>query len=538
MPNSVLMHSSLWLLIRLSLRARGRRLRRLLGTWKGRFVLLGVVGMFCMWLFGTMVGSSGPMQPETIRNSGAMVLASMLLMNVLLGSSEGVAFRPAEVEFLFPAPIPRRQLLLFRIVSIGLVTLPSAFFLSIAFHRRVPMFLALFAGAWLSFMCLALSVIVWQLLGSILGQAMAARGRKGVLFLLVGIVIAAIATGAMQLELSLTTATDFAASSLGQKVLSPFRPFSSVLASTTYPELGRWAGVSFAIIVGLSLLILRLDLNHTEASLAASQRIAKRMTDARSGRLAFNQGNSFLKRFSVPKLPRLFGAGPIAWHQLTALLRSAGSLTMFVVIIGGAISAPMLMSQSVEAKQLVVTMAMMTVFLLPQFIQYDFRSELDRMTVLKALPLNPIAICFGELMAPLLATLIVQVIMLCLVLTVGGADSKLTLTIAAFVLPVDFLVYAVENFVFLLFPFRMGPGQEQGLQNMVRVMGTMVLKFLLIGLFAGTAGGLGGLCYYLTKNEVPAIGVAWIITVISCTTLLPALAWAFRRFDPASDTPD
>ena len=175
--------------------------------------------------------------------------------------------------------------------------------------------------------------------------------------------------------------------------------------------------------------------------------------------------------------------------------------------------------------------------LLPQCIQYDFRSEIDRMAVLKALPLNPIAICCGELLAPIVATLVVQTIMLSLIAFMGVADAKLLLVLAAFLLPVDILIYAVENFVFLLFPFRMGPTNGQDLQNMVRVMLTMVVKMLLIGSCAGIAIGLGAVCYYLTERWSISLAVGWVTTLLCSAAVMPALAWAFRKFDPASDTP-
>ena len=539
MPQRFMMHSSLWLLLRLSFTARLRKLGRLTKTWKGRFAIVGMLCMLGFWIFGLSVGAGfGKIAPETIRSGGALTLAMMVIVNVLFGGGDGIAFKPAEIEFLFPAPIPRRQLLLFRIISTGLITLPSSIFIAIGFQSRAPMFLGVWIGAWFSFLFLSLVLIIWQQLAGIVGQAMIGRSRKGLAVVLVVIVGAAFATGSLGTQLSLENATTFAGSPFGQKVLTPFLPFSSVLASTSMPALAKSAGICVAILIGLIAVVLRLDLNHTEASVAASQRMAKRVSDARRGQIAFNKGNSFLKGFSVPKLPRLFGAGPIAWHQLTTLLRSAGSLTFFVVIVGGAVTFPMLMNSNVDPKQLMTTVIMLSVFMLPQFIQYDFRSELDRMSVLKALPVHPMALCLGELLAPVLAILVVQVVVLCLALALGGPELlSLIGLIAAFAIPADFLIYAVENFVFLLFPFRMGPGGEQGLQNMARVMITMLLKLLLILLFTGLAGGLGGLCFYLSDNQFLAFAVAWVITLLSCGALLPALAWAFNRFDPATDTP-
>ena len=99
-----LMHKSLWLLIRLSVGARLRSLGKLTKSWKGRFVLLCIVGVIGLWLVGTLIGTgAGRFSPDTIRSLGALSLAVMLFATVVFGGNEGgVAFSPAEVEFLFP----------------------------------------------------------------------------------------------------------------------------------------------------------------------------------------------------------------------------------------------------------------------------------------------------------------------------------------------------------------------------------------------------------------------------------------------------
>jgi hypothetical protein len=210
---------------------------------------------------------------------------------------------------------------------------------------------------------------------------------------------------------------------------------------------------------------------------------------------------------------------------------------IFVGILGSVMAAPIFMSESLVLRQVLVAIITMSVFLLPQFIQYDFRAEIDRMAVLKSLPLHPIAVVCGELLAPVLVTLLVQAGMIGLVVVLGGIDTKVLLLIGAFVVPVDFLIYMAENFVFLLFPFRTGPNNGQDLQTMLRVMLTMLLKFTLVCGLLGAAAGLGALTYYFTEAEMSAYAVAWVTVMAFCAGLLPAIGWAFNKFDPALDTP-
>lgn len=535
-----LMHSSLWLLIRLQVLARMRSLRKLGKTWKGRFILFLLIAGLGFWLIGAFVGSgsAGRFSPDTIRTVGAMLLGGMLVSSVLFGGSEGgIPFSEPEVEFLFPAPIPRRHLLVYRIVLMMLITLPTSLFIGFTFQRNTPTFLGAWLGGWFSLSLISLSQIARQLIVGIVERATVARSKKGMLGLLVVVLVAAMATGAFGTRLSTSTLVSFGSSQVGRIVLSPFVPFTSVLAASSLSEILMNSAICLTMLVGLVALILRLDANHTEASLGASQRMAKQLAAARSGRLAFNQGNAFLERYSMPQLPRLGGAGAIGWYQLTSLLRSAGHLALFLIIIGGVMMAPILMSDTIVIRQVLAVMVAMSVFMLPQFIQYDFRSDIDRMPVLKALPLNPLAIVCGELIAPVLVTVAVQLLMIAIILAIGGAEQKVVVLIAAFLVPVDVLIYMVENFVFLLFPFRVGPNNGQDLQNVIRVMLTMLLKMLLIGVFCGVAAGLGGLTYYLTHSEAFAYATGWLCTLACCAGLLPAMSWAFRKFDPATDTP-
>lgn len=116
-----------------------RTLRLLTKTWKGRFVLLGLLFGVAMWLLGTLfgTGSAGRFSPETVRTIGAMALATMLLSTLLFGGTEGgVAFSPSEVEFLFPAPVPRRHLLVYRIVVMLLISFPTSVFIGCTLQRK------------------------------------------------------------------------------------------------------------------------------------------------------------------------------------------------------------------------------------------------------------------------------------------------------------------------------------------------------------------------------------------------------------------
>ncbi len=202
-------------------------------------------------------------------------------------------------------------------------------------------------------------------------------------------------------------------------------------------------------------------------------------------------------------------------------------------------AAPMIMSPRHDSlEHFLPVLAGMSVFLVPQFVQFDFRAEVDRMSVLKSLPLKPVAVVIGELLAPVTVIVSVQMIFLIGAGISGSVSREMLFWFAAFLVPVDVLIYESENLVFLMFPYRQPSGNSgQSLPAMTRAIMTMLLKMLMFAAIAAVAAGLGGLVYWLTSDRTMGLSVAWIATMVGCLALLPALAWAFKRFDPAMDTP-
>jgi hypothetical protein len=143
----------------------------------------------------------------------------------------------------------------------------------------------------------------------------------------------------------------------------------------------------------------------------------------------------------------------------------------------------------------------------------------------------------GELLAPVVITTLIQ-----LVPMVGFAiiqpDLILWLLIAtAFLVPVNLVIYAVENAMFLTFPYRLlSAGMDP--QAMARMMLVLFLKFALLGLLIGASAGLGGAAWFLSGGSTAAsLIVSWLTLTGLSVALLPIVLSAYRRFDPGTDTP-
>src|SRR6516165_1284837 len=131
------MPRALWLLIGLQIRAWLRFALRNVSSVRGVLVLL--LGLF---VFGSMIVSmlfnasmGNRPNTENLGRFGPLGLLAMCLMNFFLATGERVfSFRPAEVDFLFPGPFTRRQLLMYKVVGIVTATIFQCSFFMLVLH--------------------------------------------------------------------------------------------------------------------------------------------------------------------------------------------------------------------------------------------------------------------------------------------------------------------------------------------------------------------------------------------------------------------
>jgi hypothetical protein len=173
-----------------------------------------------------------------------------------------------------------------------------------------------------------------------------------------------------------------------------------------------------------------------------------------------------------------------------------------------------------------------------RMLPFDFRGDLDQMDWLKSLPLRPAAIAAGQIAVPTLAmTLFHWLVLGVAALFLAGSLS--VLAVAAFcAIPFNFLVFSLENLIFLLFPARMMPATPGDLQHMGRVMVEMMVKMFVLVACCGTAAGLGAIAYLVFGGSwIAAVAVSWSVLAVECAILVPCVAAAYRKFDVSIDTP-
>src|SRR5262249_31527619 len=105
------------------------------------------------------------------------------------------SFRAGEVDFLFPGPFTRRQLLIYKVVGIVASTLFQCLFLSLFLHNWGGILPATYLGAVLIILFFQFLTLALTMLASTIGARAYSRGRRVVLVMLLLIVAAVVYQG-------------------------------------------------------------------------------------------------------------------------------------------------------------------------------------------------------------------------------------------------------------------------------------------------------------------------------------------------------
>jgi len=239
-------------------------------------------------------------------------------------------------------------------------------------------------------------------------------------------------------------------------------------------------------------------------------------------------------------LPRFGGAGPIAWRQIIGAVRSSRALLILLILIGIAGGTFVFQHRGGSLSSIeklmgaVVWMNMVMISML----KFDFRDELDRLDLLRSLPIRPMGVAAGELFTPVLVLTAMQATLL-LVVTLCVKDAwKVTLPAAAFAVPFNVLYVGIENLLFLMFPLRSAGLIAGDMQLFGRQMVLFPCKFLLLVVALSASCAVGTIGYILGNRSWPAFGaVAWVALSLVGMATIPLLARVYGRFDPSKDTP-
>lgn len=537
------MDRALWYL--LFLRLRGGLRQRLHGLRSLRGALLTLVGVTFVggWLWLLV---SSPIDRQAIWAGSApiatagetlpLVLMFVCAVTVATTSGPAIYFNRAEVDMLFAGPFSRRSLLLYKFAAYGFGTLITALCISALMPSSLRAWIAVLLGTFLTLVFLQLLSAVLGLLG----QTLAARSYRRWRWTIVGCGLVVLAAAVSDVMAHAAAPDALAAlratrdSLAGRIVLAPFDVFAGVLLAETAGALAAWgalaAGVNALLLGGL----VWLDTEYYEAVEASSRRMRERWQQLCRGRLGVPTSASASRR--IPLLPRWGGAGPLAWRQATTAARTCRR-PIVLVHLAAAAGGPALVAavryglSPWAAVGMVLTLC---VIFLPRMLLFDFRGDLEHLERLKSLPLRPSAIVLGQLLTPVVLATTVLIFFFGTA-ALASADATVRTLLGAVVivsLPYSLFHYAVENLIFLWFPWQVVPVGRMDFEFFGRTLLESAIK-ITVTLGCWLAAGLFSIVVYAASGESLLVSLAacWLFFLAAALLLINLAARRFHKLN-------
>jgi hypothetical protein len=514
-----------------------------------------------------------PEHLQLFESLGALALFVIVLLAWLIPHERAaLTFTEAEVAFLFPAPITRRNLVHYKLVRSQLRIFFSTLLLTL-FSRRLGGSIWIHASGW----WLILSTLNLHFLGCsfartmLLDHGISNRLRRLLVFGLAVAMAACVLVWAkrtLPAPGSADTANLNAILDYAQRVLTAgpalylLYPFRLVVR----PFLAQDATAFFGALTPALLLfllhylwVIYSDVAFEEASVEASQKLAVRIAAARAGNWQGAKKNQKARR---PWF-KLAATGPsvtaLLWKNLIGVGQAFSPRLWFSLIVFVVVAVGVGMGNAGRSQSLLFLVALLIAIALgyslllgPQLLRLDFRHDLPLADLLKTFPLRGWQIALGEILAPVVVLATFQWLLLLigagLIFYLPGKQEALFLAIAlgaAVLLPLlDVLLLLIPNAAVLLFPswIQTGKDSPRGIeatgQRLIFALGQLLV--LALALLPAAIAFLG--VFFLLKlalgyaAAVPfAALVAAIILAVEAGFGVMLLGRLFERLDVSEE---
>jgi hypothetical protein len=545
------------------LRSRLKRLRQ------PRYLAGLVVGVLYMWFFfirptgrmpASSVGPGAAFSSDAIQAGMSVLFFIIVALTWLIPTRRGaIDFTRAEVQFLFTAPVTRRQLIHYKLVrgQTGAL-LSSVIFALIMRPGSWLAALRVMSGLWLTFGLLNLHVTGVTLSRASLMEHGASGWRRfglpvllvgGAAVTLIGVVIANYSTLASH-ELGrelFDELTRVATTGVAGVILWPFRAAVS-LTSATSAEGFLTALGSVAVLFVLNYVwVVRSDTAFEEASAEVAE---KRVSHPAAPQPKVS------KRVKTPF--RLGARGrietAILWKNLILVSRYLSIAMLFRLLPLVVIFIAFSLGSRAGVPQMLgfftVALIFMVVLMGPMMARNDLRQDLSNLATLKTWPVSGTTLLRGEVLAPtaLLSALALPLVGTAAVLLtptmmkagVSLVDQTAIAAAALILAPALILGQVVlQNAIAVILPAWAGLGSSRARgidamgQRILLTFGTLV--GLAVGLIPAVliGGGIGVTLYAVTERVmivIPAILAAAVI-LAECWVATELLGLLIDRMD-------
>jgi len=560
--------------------AKNRLLQRLRRLREPRYLIGAVVGAAYLYFsfFARMRGRSVSVGPRRrggggpsfsldqfgrmATAAGGIALFIVAALAWLLPTNSGMLdFSDAEVDMLFTAPVPRRALILHRLMRAQIGLLFTALITSLVYPSA-----ALGRLRWAVAMWIMLTTARVYFTGVTLARgAWTARprtgGARGAAWAPVAVSILALAVVGLALFRAFATApaTFEELAERTQTVVSTgaasviLWPFVTMIR-----PLGIAGLVPFLVSLAPALLVLAITTLWVLQTDAALQDVAEDASQKRAAKATSASTPAMRARGGFTLAPSGRAEAVFLWKNATAMVRATSGAALFryfvpLILIAVGISTALMSAR--EARGLAATLctigmgiAAFCCVLGPQIVRTDLRSDLRHLEVLKTWPVRAADVVRGEMLCPaVVLTSVVWLAVACAAMLSSAAFPQLSATwrisgaFGAFVIAPAFITaqLAVQNAAAVFFPAWVPQGDQRprGLdamgQRLIMLAGVMlaVLVFFLPG---AIAAGVLWFAFYRWIGAAIVPIAALVCTAIVAIEVLAAtemLGPAYERLD-------
>lgn len=556
------------------------RLRRQAGRLRSpRYALALLVGVGYFWLVFGGPGMRGAERGAgdlvgAFRHIGPLLLGLYVALTWLVGRKDALAYRPAEVHLLFPAPITRGDLLRYRLLRAQLPLFFTTAFITFASHGApLPWWLRALS-LYVLFATLHMHHTAAALVhASATQQGLSGWRRNWIPLLVFGAAALAVLAAVAQAMPELRAAGNpgpilrrlmLLLDEPGPRIaLAPFR---IVLAPVLAESAAAWLpsfGAALLVLAAHYVWVLRTDVAFEEAAAESGMRQARALVALRTGGLG-----SYSRALAEPKAKRDHGRAAfrlraegrpevaIIWKNLTFVRRTTSRALpiMFAVAVGiaASLAAPDPGIGPVLQRAGVIFFALGMVALLvgPLWIRNDLRMDLRRIELIRTMPLGAGRLVGAQIASSALTLMLLELLLLggaALLLVLSGrlplAAGPFALVVLAGLLLVPAIItlgVTIQNAITLSFPawVQLGaerPGGVEAMgQNIITMFGALVALALTV-LPALLVGGVTTFALSLQWRELaPFAGGLFGLATLWAEVLLavPLLGRLYARTDP------
>ena len=555
---SLAVNPALSQLLRVQAGGKLRRLRRGFSSRRRMLLTLMAVVLAVVWL-GNAVATvllRDAFDPQDLRRNTSLLLLLYFVWHLVRVAykrpEEAIEWSPAEREFLGGGPFTRRELLAYRLALVLTATIPKALVAALLLTPDLPMWWSGFAGILLGLVLLEYvrvgleiwacgvngrTYLAWRVavlggLGVLAGlgfwRALQAFEANYVQGKTVWLHLFAWWGGALDA---------FRETWFGELLEFPFATMVGVMmAPGMGPSLLGNLGLALAFVLVAGYTAVRLD-----EWFGAKAVAAERASYGRSGAAVSSSDAVPDERVRLPRVPRLRGAGPLCWRQLKGVRRHRFSVAIALLIPGMMACLPLTTpGRPVTTFLSVVASALFYSFLLlPAALKFDFRSDFDRLPMLKMHPAPVPALVIGQIATPILLMTVYQIaVMLVAALARPVPPGVIGLSILL-VLPVNVFFVALDNLIFLLYPHRQSQeGLEVFLRSTLTFTGkTLIFAFgyVLVSGWVFAARRLAAATGDAERFQLLFLPGALTMAVASAGLVLVLLIRTFEQYDPSAE---